>query len=59
MFAASINSLFSEKFSLLEGDFSPHFELFNQDNKLFSSKNFIGEKIVVYLNKILFSRRII
>ena len=41
MFAASINSLFSEKFSLLEGDFSPHF-------KLFSSKNFIGEKIVVY-----------
>ena len=48
MFATSINSLFSEKFSLLEGDFSPHFELFDQDNKLFSSKNFIGEKIVVY-----------
>ena len=48
MFAASINSLFSEKFSLLEGDFNPHFELFDQDNKLFSSKNFIGEKIVVY-----------
>ena len=48
MFAASINSLFSEKFSLLEGDFTPHFELFDQDNKLFSSKNFFGEKIVVY-----------
>ena len=48
MFAASINSLFSEKISLVEGDFSPHIELFDQDEKLFSSQNFIGEKIVVY-----------
>ena len=48
MFAASINSLFSEKTSLAEGDFSPHIELFDQDGKLFSSQNFIGEKIVVY-----------
>ena len=48
MFAASINSLFSEKVSLVEGDFSPHIELFDQDGKLFSSQNFIGEKIVVY-----------
>ena len=48
MFAASINSLFSEKTSLAEGDFSPHIELFDQDEKLFSSQNFIGEKIVVY-----------
>ena len=29
MFAASINSLFSEKISLVEGDFSPHVELFD------------------------------
>ena len=48
MFAASINSLFSEKFSLLEGDIFPQFELFDQDGKLFSSQNFIGKKIVVY-----------
>ena len=48
MFAASINFLFSEKTSLAEGDFSPHIELFDQDEKLFSSQNFIGEKIVVY-----------
>ena len=48
MFAASINSLLSENVSLVEGDFSPHIELFDQDGKLFSSQNFIGEKIVVY-----------
>ena len=48
MFAASINSLFSEKFSLVEGDIFPQFELFDQDGKLFSSQNFIGKKIVVY-----------
>jgi len=48
MFAASINSLFSEKVSLVEGDSSPLIELFDQDGKLFSSQNFIGEKIVVY-----------
>ena len=48
MFAASINSLFSEKFSLVEGDIFPQFELFDQDEKLFSSQKFIGKKIVVY-----------
>ena len=48
MFAASINSLFSENVSLVEGDLSPHIELFDQNGKLFSSQNFIGEKIVVY-----------
>ena len=48
MFAASINSLFSENVSLVEGDLSPHIELFDQDGKLFSSQNFMGEKIVVY-----------
>ena len=48
MFAASINSLFSENVSLVEGDLSPHIELFDQDGKIFSSQNFIGEKIVVY-----------
>ncbi|RPG95666.1 MAG: hypothetical protein CBE13_000165 [Candidatus Pelagibacter sp. TMED253] len=48
MFAASVNSLFSEKVSLAEGDLSPHFELFDQDGNLFISQNFIGEKIVFY-----------
>ena len=48
MFAASINFFFSENVSLVEGDLSPHIKLFDQDGKLFSSQNFIGEKIVVY-----------
>ena len=48
MFAASINTLLSEKFSLSTGDFAPHFKLFDQEKKLFSSQNILGEKIVVY-----------
>ena len=48
MFAATINSIFTEKISLMEGDISPDFELFDQDNKFLSSKDFIGKKLVVY-----------
>ena len=48
MFAATINSIFTEKISLMEGDISPSFELFDQDEKLLTSKNFLGKKLVVY-----------
>ena len=48
MFAATINSIFTEKISLMEGDISPSFELFDQDEKLLTSKNFLGKKFVVY-----------
>ena len=48
MFAASVNSLFSQKVSLVEGDLIPRFELFDQDNTLLSSQNFFGQKVVVY-----------
>ena len=48
MFAAAINTIFTEKASLLEGDIAPSFELLNQDENLISSKDFLGTKIVVY-----------
>ena len=48
MFATTINSIFTEKFSLIEGEIAPSFELFDQDEKLLLSKNFLGKKIVVY-----------
>tara|TARA_B100000242_G_scaffold198570_1_gene143595 strand:- start:730 stop:903 length:174 start_codon:yes stop_codon:yes gene_type:complete len=48
MFAATINSIFTEKISLMEGDFAPMFELFDQDEKFLSSKDFLGKKLVVY-----------
>ena len=48
MFAAAINTIFTEKVSLLEGDNAPSFELLNQDEDLISSKDFLGKKIVVY-----------
>jgi len=34
MFAATINTVFSEKFTLNEGDAAPHFTLENQDGIL-------------------------
>ena len=40
MFAATMNSIFTEKISLMEGDIAPNFELFDQDEKLLSSKDF-------------------
>ena len=48
MFAATINSIFTEKILLMEGEIAPSFELFNQDEKLLLSKNFLGKKLVVY-----------
>ena len=48
MFATTINSIFTEKISLLEGEIAPSFELFDQDEKLLLSKNFLGKKLVVY-----------
>ena len=48
MFAATMNSIFTEKISLMEGDIAPNFELFDQDENLLLSKNFLGRKIVVY-----------
>ena len=48
MFAATINSIFTEKISLIEGEIAPSFELFDQDENLLLSKNFLGKKIVVY-----------
>ena len=48
MFATTINSIFTEKISLMEGEFAPSFELFDQDEKLLLSKNFLGKKLVVY-----------
>jgi len=48
MFATTINSIFTEKISLMEGEIAPSFELFDQDEKLLFSKNFLGKKLVVY-----------
>jgi len=48
MFATTINSIFTEKILLMEGEIAPSFELFDQDEKLLLSKNFLGKKLVVY-----------
>ena len=48
MFATTINSIFTEKISLMEGEIAPSFELFDQDEKLLLSKNLLGKKLVVY-----------
>ncbi|RZP21209.1 hypothetical protein EVA24_07735 [bacterium] len=48
MFATTINSIFTEKISLMEGEIAPSFELFDQDENLLLSKNFLGKKLVVY-----------
>ena len=48
MFATTINSIFTEKISLMEGEIAPSFELFDQDEKLLSSKDFLGKRLVVY-----------
>jgi peroxiredoxin len=48
MFATTINLIFTEKISLMEGEIAPSFELFDQDEKLLLSKNFLGKKLVVY-----------
>ena len=48
MFAATINSMFTEKISLIEGEIAPSFELFDQDERILSSKDYLGKKLVVY-----------
>ena len=48
MFATTINSIFTEKITLMEGEIAPSFELYDQDEKLLLSKNFLGKKLVVY-----------
>ena len=48
MFATTINSIFTEKISLMEGEIAPSFELFDKDENLLLSKNFLGKKLVVY-----------
>ena len=48
MFATTINSIFTEKISLMEGEIAPSFELFDQDEKFLLSKDFLGKKLVVY-----------
>ena len=48
MIAATINSIFTEKISIIEGEDAPNFELFDQDEKFLSSKDFLGKKLVVY-----------
>jgi len=48
MFAATINTVFSEKISLNEGDAAPQFTLENQDGVFEKLSNFIGQRVVVY-----------
>ena len=48
MFAATINTVFSEKISLNEGDAAPQFTLENQDGVLEDLSDYIGQRVVVY-----------
>ena len=48
MFSLSINTLFSQKISLAEGELAPHFELLDQDENVISSTDFNGRKSVIY-----------
>ena len=48
MFSLSINTLFSQKISLAEGQLAPHFELLDQDENVISSTDFNGRKSVIY-----------
>ena len=48
MFAATINTVFSEKISLNEGDVAPQFTLENQDGVFEKLSNYIGQRVVVY-----------
>ena len=47
MFAATINSIFTEKISLMEGDFAPSFELLIKMKSSYPQR-FLGKKLVVY-----------
>ena len=48
MFSLTINTLFSQKISLAEGELAPHFELPDQDENVISSTDFNGRRSVIY-----------
>ena len=48
MFAATINTIFSEKITLNVGDAAPQFTLENQDGVFEKLSNYIGQRVVVY-----------
>ena len=48
MFAASINTVFSEKASLKEGEFAPDFSLGDQDGKVHSLSSYKGQRVILY-----------
>jgi len=48
MFSLTINTLFSQKISLAEGELAPHFELLDQDENMISSTDFKGRRSVIY-----------
>ena len=48
MFAASINTVFSEKVSLKEGEFAPDFSLEDQDGKVHSLSAYKGQRVILY-----------
>ena len=48
MFAATINTVFSEKITLNEGDAAPQFTLENQDGVFEELSDYVGQRVVVY-----------
>jgi peroxiredoxin len=48
MFAATINTIFSEKITLNVGDAAPQFTLENQDGVFEELSDYIGQRVVVY-----------
>jgi len=48
MFSLTINTFFSKKIYLAEGELAPHFELLDQDENLISSTDFNGRRSVIY-----------
>ena len=48
MFAASINTVFSEKVFLNEGEFAPDFNLEDQDGKVHLLSSYKGQRVILY-----------
>ena len=48
MFAASINTIFSKKVFLKEGEFAPDFSLKDQDGQIHNLLDYKGRKVIVY-----------
>ena len=48
MFAASINTVFSENVFLNEGEFAPDFNLEDQDGKVHLLSNYRGQRVILY-----------